>query len=93
MSKGKKRRIFNLYNFAVLMCLVVICASLYVLMGKDQVDGILVGVKDKVVAVFGDVSNTIGEWTSGLIKENKEKDDKKAASSNVAEYRCKDIYF
>lgn len=68
MKKGKKRRVFNLYNFAVVLCLVVICGSLYVLMGPESFDDILIGAKDKVTAVFADVSNTIGEWTNGINK-------------------------
>lgn len=76
MKKGKKRKIFNLYNFAVVLCLVVICGSLYILMGPESFDDVLTGAKNKVTEVFTDVSNTIGEWTNSIKKDEKKEENK-----------------
>lgn len=62
----KERKVFNLYNFVVIICLIVIGGSIYVIMNKN--DNVGVGIKEKI----GNLISSAGEAISGLTGGKKE---------------------
>lgn len=66
-KEKKSRKIFNLYNFAVLMCLLVIFGALFMMFEQDS-DVLPDNIKEKYADIKQNVIAKFEEWTSE--KEN-----------------------
>lgn len=75
MKMGKKRRkIFNLYNFVVVVCLIVIAGSLYIVLNRDK--DVAGDLKEKVLGFTDSIKETFSNIFGG-------NDDAKAAESDA----------
>ena len=75
MKMGKKRRkIFNLYNFVVVVCLIVIAGSLYIVLNRDK--DVAGDLKEKVLGFTDSIKETVSNIFGG-------NDDAKAAESDA----------
>lgn len=74
----KRRKVFNTYNLIVIICLLVIGASLYVILNKE--DNLAEGLKAQINSIVTFASDTISNITGGN-KEDKTND--KQVSTNV----------
>lgn len=75
MKMGKKRRkIFNLYNFVVVLCLIVIAGSLYIVLNRDK--DVAGDLKEKVLGFTDSIKETVSNIFGGS-------NDAKPAESNA----------
>lgn len=77
MSKkeGKKRRVFNLYNFAVLFCLILIIGSIIILF-ETHSEKLPREWTEKYAEIRSSITGKFDEWTQG------KEDNTKLASAN-----------
>ncbi|MDE5830581.1 MAG: hypothetical protein K2H53_02660 [Clostridia bacterium] len=79
----KKRRVFTLYNFMVLVCIVVILGSAYILFDlEDEVSGFIASTKETV-------GNFIDKITSGKDEDGGKTNENKAKNQNTSKNESK----
>lgn len=81
----KKRRVFTLYNFMVLVCIAVILGSVYFLFDlEDEVSGFVTTAKDTVGKFIGNIGKSSDEDKTNN-KNTAKNETKSPNNSNVEE--------